>query len=63
MAMLLYPEKSIRYLYEVGNYGGIRRAAEALDVDPAAISRQLSQLAREMQLPLLERRGRNVTWP
>ncbi|MEA5100957.1 LysR family transcriptional regulator [Pantoea sp. S18] len=60
MAMLLYPEKSIRYLYEVGNYGGIRRAAEALDVDPAAISRQLSQLAREMQLPLLERRGRNV---
>ena len=60
MAMLLYPDKSIRYLYEVGIHGGIRRAAEALDVDPAAISRQLSQLAREMQLPLLERRGRNV---
>ncbi|KGT92668.1 LysR family transcriptional regulator [Enterobacter cancerogenus] len=60
MAMLLYPDKSIRYLYEVGVHGGIRRAAEALDVDPAAISRQLSQLARDMQLPLLERRGRNV---
>lgn len=60
MSMLLYPDKSIRYLYEVGIHGGIRRAAEALDVDPAAISRQLSQLARDMQLPLLERRGRNV---
>lgn len=60
MAMQLYPERSIRYLYEVGIHGGIRRAAEALDVDPAAVSRQLSQLAREMQLPLLERRGRNV---
>lgn len=60
MTMLLYSDKVIRYLYEVGVHGGIRRAAEALDVDPAAISRQLSQLARDMQLPLLERRGRNV---
>ncbi|WP_312239574.1 LysR family transcriptional regulator [Pantoea sp.] len=60
MAMLLYSDKSIRYLYEVGMHGGIRRAAEALDIDPAAISRQLSQLARDMQLQLLERRGRNV---
>ncbi|MDI9219497.1 LysR family transcriptional regulator [Pantoea sp. EA-12] len=60
MTMLLYSDKTIRYLYEVGIHGGIRRAAEALDVDPAAISRQLSQLARDMRLPLLERRGRNV---
>ncbi|MDZ7278527.1 LysR family transcriptional regulator [Pantoea eucrina] len=60
MTILHYSDKLIRYLYEVDVHGGIRRAAEAMDVDPASVSRQLSQLARDMQLPLLERRGRNV---
>ncbi|WP_017346638.1 LysR family transcriptional regulator [Pantoea sp. A4] len=55
-----YPEKSISYLYEVGEQGGIRRAADMLGVNPSVISRQLSALERTLQLPLLERRGRNV---
>ncbi len=41
-------------------HGGIRRAADALGVNASAISRQLAQLERALQLPLLERRGRNV---
>jgi len=60
MTLSSYPEKSISYLYEVGMHGGIRRAADALGVNASAISRQLAQLERALQLPLLERRGRNV---
>lgn len=55
-----YPEKAISYLYEVGMQGGIRRAADALGINPSVVSRQLSLLERSLQLPLLERRGRNV---
>ncbi|MFJ5159827.1 LysR family transcriptional regulator [Pantoea sp. NPDC088449] len=60
MTLSTYPEKSISYLYEVGLHGGIRRAADALGINPSVISRQLSSLERSLQLPLLERRGRNV---
>lgn len=60
MTLSTYPEKSISYLYEVGMHGGIRRAADALGINPSVVSRQLSLLERTLQLPLLERRGRNV---
>ena len=60
MTLSTYPEKSISYLYEVGVHGGIRRAADALGINPSVVSRQLSLLERNLQLPLLERRGRNV---
>lgn len=60
MTFSTYPEKSIGYLYEVGVHGGIRRAADALGINPSVVSRQLSELERTLQLPLLERRGRNV---
>lgn len=60
MTLSTYPEKSISYLYEAGMHGGIRRAADALGINPSVVSRQLSLLERTLQLPLLERRGRNV---
>jgi len=55
-----FHEKPMSYLYEVGVQGGIRRAADILGINPSVISRQISQLERELQLPLLERRGRIV---
>ncbi len=60
MTLSTYSEKSVSYLHEVGIHGGIRRAADALGVNPSVVSRQISLLERSMQLPLLERRGRNV---
>ncbi|WP_226573464.1 LysR family transcriptional regulator [Mangrovibacter yixingensis] len=56
----MFHEKQVSYLYEVGIQGGIRRAADILGVNPSVISRQISQLERRLQLPLLERRGRTV---
>lgn len=60
MTLVSYPEKAISYLYEVGLQGGIRRAADILGINASAVSRQVAALERSMQLPLLERRGRNV---
>ncbi|ARU95666.1 LysR family transcriptional regulator [Tatumella citrea] len=56
----MFHEKPMSYLYEVGIQGGIRRAADILGINPSVISRQIAQLERDLQLPLLERRGRNV---
>lgn len=56
----MFQDKQVGYLYEVGNQGGIRRAADILGVNPSVVSRQIAQLERALQLPLLERRGRNV---
>lgn len=53
-------DKQTGYLYEVGIQGGIRRAADMLGINPSVISRQIAQLERTLQLPLLERRGRTV---
>ncbi|WP_235318767.1 LysR family transcriptional regulator [Pantoea stewartii] len=38
----------------------MRRAADILGVNASVVSRQIAQLERALQLPLLERRGRNV---
>ncbi|MCK3840634.1 MULTISPECIES: LysR family transcriptional regulator [Pseudomonas] len=53
-------EKRLGYLHEVGLQGGIRKAADVLNVNPSVISRQVALLERSLHLPLLERRGRNV---
>lgn len=55
-----FQEKRLGYLHEVGFQGGIRKAADVLDVNPSVISRQIALLERSLHLPLLERRGRNV---
>ena len=36
----MYQDRQVGYLYEVGNQGGIRRAADILGVNPSVISRQ-----------------------
>ncbi|MFB4339848.1 LysR family transcriptional regulator [Pantoea sp. CS_6] len=56
----MFQDKQVGYLYEVGNQGGIRRAADILGINASVVSRQIAQLERALQLPLLERRGRNV---
>ncbi|MCK3865530.1 LysR family transcriptional regulator [Pseudomonas sp. B329] len=53
-------EKRLGYLHEVGLQGGIRKAADVLNVNPSVISRQVALLERSLHLSLLERRGRNV---
>ncbi len=58
--MQAFHEKPMSYLYEVGIHGGIRRAADILGINPSVISRQIALMERELQLPLLERRGRSV---
>jgi DNA-binding transcriptional LysR family regulator len=44
----------------VVRHGGVRAAAEAMKVDPAAISRYLAKAAADLGLPLFERRGRSL---
>ncbi|MFS9599519.1 helix-turn-helix domain-containing protein, partial [Klebsiella variicola] len=53
-------ERPMSYLYVVGIQVGIRRAADILGINPSDISRQISQLERTQELPLLERQRRNV---
>ncbi|WP_397453941.1 LysR family transcriptional regulator [Pseudomonas sp. NA-150] len=55
-----FQEKRLSYLHEVGVQGGIRKAADALSVNPSVISRQVALLERSLHLALLERNGRNV---
>lgn len=45
----------IRYFYEAIRFGGIRAAADALNVAPSAISRQIALLEQELGTPLMER--------
>lgn len=53
-------DKRALYLLEVASCGGIRAAAEHLDLSPSVISRQVRRLERELGTALLERQGRNV---
>ncbi len=50
----------LRFLVEVAHWGTVTAAAEALGYSPSAASQQLATLQRELDLELLERRGRNV---
>ena len=59
---LLPPFAAIRAFEAVGHLGGIRRAAEALDVDHAAVSRHLRALESWAGVTLVERGpGRRLT--
>lgn len=53
-------DKRALYLFEVASCGGIRAAADHLDLTPSVISRQVRSLERELGTALLERQGRNV---
>ncbi|KJF74871.1 MULTISPECIES: LysR family transcriptional regulator [Rhizobium/Agrobacterium group] len=50
----------LRYLFFVDTYGGVRQAADHLNVSPSTISRQVSNLETDLNLILLEHAGRNV---
>ncbi len=53
--------KRCEAVYFVVKAGGVRSAAEAMNVDPAAVSRHIARAAADVGLPLFERRGRILT--
>lgn len=52
--------RKLRLLHELDRRGTIAAVAEAMYLTPSAVSQQLAALAREVGVPLLERRGRSV---
>src|SRR6201996_5000194 len=52
--------RKLRLLHELDRRGTIAATAEALPLTPSAVSQQLAGLARDIGVPLLERRGRTV---
>ena len=54
-------ENRIAYLYEAVRTGTVRAAADALDIAPSAVSRQISLLEQELAVALIERHKRGVS--
>lgn len=52
--------RRVRYFMQVIESGSVRGAAEALDMDPSAVSRALSLLESDCGARLFERRGRGI---
>lgn len=52
--------RKLRLLDELDRRGTIAATAEALHLTPSAVSQQIAGLARDIGVPLLERRGRTV---
>ncbi len=52
--------RRMRYFMQVIESGSVRGAAEALDMDPSAVSRAIGILEDECGMRLFERRGRGV---
>ena len=50
----------LRILRELGERGSLAAVARALHVSPSAVSQQLTALQRRVEVPLTERRGRNL---
>jgi DNA-binding transcriptional LysR family regulator len=48
------------YLYEAVRLGSVRAAAEALDINPSVISRQIALLEKELGISLIERLSRGI---
>ena len=57
----LMNESRIPYLYEAVKTGTVRAAADALDIAPSAVSRQISLLEQELAVTLIERHKRGVS--
>ena len=53
-------ETRIVFLFEAIRHGSIRAAADALNVAPSAVSRQIALLEEELSIPLLERHTRGI---
>ena len=54
-------ERRLHYFHEAVTAGSMRAAADRLDVEASVISRQIQLLERELNVALVERRGRGVT--
>src|ERR1700760_230087 len=52
--------RKLQLLHELDRRGTIAATADAMHLTPSAVSQQLAGLAREVGVPLLERRGRTV---
>lgn len=52
--------RRLHFLQTVERTGGIRAAAELLDINPSVISREIARLERDHGISLLEKRGRSV---
>ena len=52
--------RSLQYLIAIAEYGSFTRAAEALYVSQPTLSQQIKHLEESLDLPLLDRSGRNV---
>ncbi|WP_341392807.1 LysR family transcriptional regulator [Arthrobacter sp. G119Y2] len=50
----------LRMLRELGERGSLAAVARAFHVSPSAVSQQLTALQRRVEVPLTERRGRNL---
>lgn len=48
-------DKRVHYFYQAVQLGGVRVAADALNIAPSAISRQIAHLEKELGMILLER--------
>lgn len=59
--MVMVSLRQLRYFLEVVDAGGFSAAAERLFVAQSALSRQISELERELQAVLLERSSKGVT--
>lgn len=53
-------QRALAYLNEVVHFRSLRKAAQHLNIDPSAISRQLSALEEELEIRLLERTPQGV---
>ncbi len=56
----MFDLRKLRLLRELDRHGTVIATAQALHLTPSAVSQQLAGLAREVGVPLLERRGRGV---
>ncbi|KKB62110.1 LysR family transcriptional regulator [Robbsia andropogonis] len=52
--------RGMHYLHTIERHGGIRAAADALGINPSAISRKIAQMETAFDVVLLQRRGRGV---
>ncbi|EDX22666.1 lysR-family transcriptional regulator, partial [Streptomyces sp. Mg1] len=52
--------KKLRILRTLAEQGTVTATAEALHLTPSAVSQQLTNLARQLGVPLLEAQGRRV---
>lgn len=50
--------KHLRYFAEAADCGSIRGAADAMNVAPSSVSRQITELETRLEISLLERHGR-----